>query len=332
MNGFDPNKIAVFGGSSHPELTKAICTHLGIPVGQLKSMQFGNGQWFVQFLDNVRNRHLFLVQTSTTSINNDIMELFLMIDAAHRASVREITVINPYFFYARSEKKNQPRIAIAGSMVAGLMESLGVDRVVTFDLHNPAIQGFFRRTPCDELFGSVLFNPALRQDGINLENCTLVASDAGAEKNLGGRYGTAFPGLPQATIQKHRIGNTDTVKIIGLAGDVCGKICLLYDDESATAGTLIEGSDYLVIEKGAEAVLSFITHGVLIGNGPEKIAAAPRIKMMYALDTVHISDDKIARSGGKIRVVSCAELIAKAIKSIVSNDGSIQDLLYHEAA
>lgn len=323
------NQIVIFGGKSHPDLVRAICEELLISPGKIESFTFANHQRFVRLGENVRGKHVFLIQTATEKVDEEIIELFLMIDAAKRADASEISLVLPYFPYVRSEKKNQPRIAIAASMLAGIFEEyFQVQHILTLDLHAPAIQGFFRKIPCDELHGAPLFREALVADGVigpkNNPPTILVASDAGAEKNLGGRYGKTFPSLPQATIQKRRVGNTDKIEIIGLAGKVENQRAILYDDEIATGGTLCGDAKYLV-EKGAQDVIACCTHGILAGDAPEKIAASP-ISTLYVTDSLPISEEKIRRSANKIKVVSLGKLFAKAIAAIAFG-GSIQNLL-----
>lgn len=306
-------KIAIVGGRSHPQLVSSICKHLEVPQTPVEIVEFKNHQFLVQLKSSVGGKHVFVIQTTTeTNPGRDVLELFFLLDAIRRADAGAITVITPYFPWVRSEKKNQPRIPIPASMIAGILEDyFGINRLITLDLHVQAEQGFVRGIPWREVWAAPLFACAVAP--LNTERDCLVATDAGAYNSLEGRYRNAFSFAQFATIQKQRLGDTDQVLPVGLAGTVQDRNCYLFDDEIATGGTLIGDAAFLVEKHGANEVSAFITHGVLAADAPEKIAYS-RLARLFVTDTIPVSDEKIARSNGKIKVVSCAPLLAEAIR------------------
>lgn len=318
--------VTLVGGSSHPGLVAAMARAAGCPAGGVRVTTFANRQRLVHLGESVRGRHVYVVQTTTdTDPDRDIVELFQIVDAVKRASAEKITLVLPLFPYVRSEKKDQPRIPITASMLAGILEEyFAPDGVITVDLHTPAEQGFFRKISADELWAAPLFACALPD--LRPGTHKLVATDAGAAKNLGRRYEMAF-GLDVASIQKERIDHTEKTRPVGLAGDVAGRSCILFDDEIATGSTLV-GDAELLLARGAKDVIACVTHGVLVGRAPENIARSP-LKQLLVSDTVPVPRDKLRRASGKIRVVSCAKLLARAVARSARGE-SMQPLLSTE--
>jgi ribose-phosphate pyrophosphokinase len=299
-------EIKIFSGRSHPELTQAICDHVGLNLGQSKVVRFANENLMVQIQENVREADVFVVQTSSPPVHEHLMELLIFIDALKSASAARVTAVMPYYPYARSDKKDRPRISITARLVADLLEAAGADRMLTVDLHSPQIQGFFH-IPVDQLNAANLLCRHMRR--LDLTNGVVVASDAGEAKDIA-RYANRLK-LPIAIIDKRRTGDDDNAKAVNLIGDVKGKVALLIDDEVATAGTMTEAARFL-LKSGAEQVVAGATHGVLCGPGPERLAEAP-IAPFFLTDTVPIPPEK--RWPG-LEVLSIAPLLGEAIMRI----------------
>lgn len=300
------NKIKVFACNSAEKFTKEVCDCLGIPMGEKDSFKFKNDNNFVQFKETVRDFDVYIIQTTEPPVNERIMELLITIDAAKRASAKRITVVLPYFMYSRSDKKDQPRIPVTAKLMAQLLESAGANRVITCDLHNPAIQSYFDIN-CDRLTGQHLLEKYFQEK--NLENIVVVATDAGSSKKAY-KYSHFF-NCPMALIDKRRDANNDSAKAANIIGDVQGKTALIFDDEVSTAGTLVEAAKILE-EHGAKEIYAGATHGVLVGPAIERIQNSP-IKELVVTSTIPIEDEKRI---DKIKVVSIAPLFAEAIRRI----------------
>ena len=300
------NKIKVFACNSAEKFTKEVCDCLGIPMGEKDSFKFKNDNNFVQFKETVRDFDVYIIQTTEPPVNERIMELLITIDAAKRASAKRITVVLPYFMYSRSDKKDQPRIPVTAKLMAQLLESAGANRVITCDLHNPAIQSYFDIN-CDRLTGQHLLEKYFQEK--NLENIVVVATDAGSSKKAY-KYSQFF-NCPMALIDKRRDANNDSAKAANIIGDVQGKTALIFDDEVSTAGTLVEAAKILE-EHGAKEIYAGATHGVLAGPAIERIQNSP-IKELVVTSTIPIEDEKRI---DKIKVVSIAPLFAEAIRRI----------------
>ena len=311
--------IKVFACASAEEFTKEICDTLGIPVGEKDSYKFANDNYFVQLKETVRDQDVYIVQTTMPPVNERIMELLITIDAAKRASARRIIVVIPYFFYSRSDKKDQSRIGVTAKLMAQLLEAAGADRIMTCDLHNPAIQ-VFSNINCDRLTAKSLLQTYFKDK--NFEDVVVVATDAGSSKRAY-KYSVAFD-CPLALIDKRREGNDDNAIATNVIGKIKGKTAILFDDEVSTAGTLVEAARILM-ENGAREVYAGITHGILAGPAIERIKNSP-IKELVVTNTIPIEPEKRI---DKIKVVSIAPLFAEAIKRL-NESKPLGDLFEYE--
>lgn len=301
-------KIKIFACSEASEpFTKEICDYLKIPMGKINRMKFKNDNNFVQILETVRDYDVYLVQSATPPVNERIMELLITIDAAKRASAREINVVIPYYMYSRSDKKDQPRVPITAKLMAQLIEAAGATRVITCDLHNPAIQAYFNNINCDRLTAERLLEKYF--DEKKLENKVIVATDAGSSKKAY-KYSTFF-GCPIAMLDKRRDGNNDKAIGTTIIGDVKEKNAIIFDDEIDTAGSMME-TVRVLNEFGAKSVYAACTHGVLSGPAIERIKNSP-IKELVITNTIPLTDEKKI---DKIKVVSIAPLFAETIKRL----------------
>ena len=308
--------IKIFACKSAEGFTKEICDYLGIEMGKIDSYKFKNDNNFIQIGESVREQDVYIVQTSLPPVNERIMELLITIDAAKRASAGRITVLLPYFPYSRSDKKDQPRIPVTAKLMAQLLEAAGADRVITCDLHNPAIQAYFN-IQCDRLTGEYLLEEYFQKK--NLDNLVVVATDAGSSKKAY-KYSEFFK-CPMALIDKRRTGNDDNAKAINIIGDVSGKTALIFDDEISTGGTMMEAVR-IVKEHGAKAVYAGCVHPVLCGDAIEKIKKS-ELDEFVVTNTIPVGEEKQI---DKIKVLSIAPLFAEAIKR--NNEAKPMDDLY----
>ncbi len=300
--------IKIFACSEEAEsFTKEICDHLNLPMGQINRMKFKNDNNFVQLLETVREQDVYLVQTNTPPVNERIMELLITIDAAKRASAKNINVVLPYFIYSRSDKKDQPRVPITAKLMAEIIEAAGATHVVTCDLHNPAIQAYFNHINCDRLTAERLLERYFENK--NLDNKVIVATDAGSSKKAY-KYSEFF-NCPIAMLDKRRDGNKDKAIGTTIIGDVKGKNAIIFDDEIDTAGSMMETVRVLK-EFGAGAIYAACTHGILSGPAIERIAQSP-IQELVITNTIPLPKEKQI---DKIKVVSIAPLFAETIKRI----------------
>lgn len=299
--------LKIFSCSNSAEkFTDEICDYLKIEKGKIQRMKFKNDNNFIQILETVRDKDVFLIQTTEPPVNERIMELLITIDAVKRASAKRITVVLPYYMYSRSDKKDQPRIPVTAKLLAQLLEAAGANRVLTCDLHNRAIQAYFNIN-CDVLTGQSLLEKYF--DLKDIENKVVVATDAGSSKKAY-KYAEHF-GCPIALVDKRRDGNDDRAIATSVIGEIKGKNALVFDDEVDTAGSIIETVE--VIKKfGAKDVYVGCTHGILSGPAIDRIKNS-EIKELVMTSTVPLSKEKQI---DKIVVVSISELFAEAIKRI----------------
>ena len=299
--------LKIFSCSESAEkFTDEVCNYLKTEKGQIKRMKFKNDNNFVQILETVRDKDIFLVQTTEPPVNERIMELLITIDAVKRASAKRITVVLPYYMYSRSDKKDQPRIPVTAKLFAQLIEAAGANRVLTCDLHNKAIQAYFNIN-CDVLTGQSLLQKYFDQK--NIENKVVVATDAGSSKKAY-KYAEHF-GCPIALVDKRRDGNDDKAIATSVIGDIKGKNELVFDDEVDTAGSIMETVE--VIKKfGGKDVYVGCTHGVLSGPAIERIAKSD-LKELVMTNTIPLPESKQI---DKIVVVSISELFGEAIRRI----------------
>ena len=296
--------LKVFAGSSHPALAQEICKCLALPLGSVTTTRFSNENLKVKIEENVREQDVFVVQTSAPPLSEHIMELLILIDALRHASARRVTAVLPYFPYARSDKKDEPRISITARLMADLLAAAGADRVLTLDLHSPQIQGFFSM-PADQLTAVPVLCARLREAGVG--EVVVVAADVGEAKDAG-RFAKLLD-RPIAVIDKRRSGDDERAEAVAVIGDVAGKRCLLVDDEIATGGTLFSATDFLLAH-GARSVSATVVHPVLSGRAYDRLAAS-RMERLLVTNSI-----PLAKSSPKIEVLSVAPLLAEAIARI----------------
>jgi ribose-phosphate pyrophosphokinase len=302
-------KIKIFSGTASKDLTEKVCSILQTPMGRVAVEEFSDGEFQPIYEENLRGRNVYIIQSCYPPFDN-YWELFMMIQAAKLASASKIVVILPYYGYARQDRKDKPRVPIASKLIAKFLESAGATRVVAIDLHADQIQGFFD-IPFDQLFGTYVFWPhidKMLKDG-TLKNPQFASPDNGGVKRMS-RYAEKFD-VDYVVCSKTRKKKNEVAKMI-LIGDVTGKDVILIDDMSDTAGTLCTASD-LMMDKGANSVRAMCTHPVLSGTAYEIIENS-KITELIVLDTIPLK-----QTSPKITVLSCSELLAKAIKKIDSN-------------
>ena len=258
----------LYAGNANPDLARKICRYLGKELGGAEVFEFANENIFIRILDNVRQMDIFLVQPTCSPVNKSIMELLIMLDAFKRASAGRITAVVPYYAYGRSDKKDQPRVPITARLIADMIQVAGADRVLTMDLHQGQIQGFFN-IPVDELTAVHLLSNYFRQK--QLENLVVV-TDLGFAKRA--RTFAELLDAPLAVIEKRRVGNLDRAELINVIGEVRGRRAIIVDDEIDTAGTLMEVVRALQRE-GSDEIYACATHGVLSDPGRR---AHPRLR------------------------------------------------------
>ncbi|MCZ6538372.1 MAG: ribose-phosphate pyrophosphokinase [Chloroflexi bacterium] len=297
----------IFAGNSHPQLVRDICTYLDQDVGQIEVFKFSNDNTFVRILENVRQKDVFILQSTVEPVNDHIMEMLIMIDAAKRASAGRITAVVPFYSYARTDKKDQPRVPITGRLVADLLETAGADRLLMIDLHAGQVQGFFQ-VPVDELTAMPRLVDYFVQR--ELDDPVVVATDIGITKKA--RDFADGINAPLAIVEKRRLGNADRVETLNVLGVVDGRPAILFDDEIGTGGTMIAAAE-AVVEAGAVDIYAVATHGVLPGKASARLAEKPYIKEIVITDTVPLSEDKV---NSKIKVISIAPLLGEAIRRI----------------
>jgi ribose-phosphate pyrophosphokinase len=283
-----------------------VCDYLDIPLGEAEVFEFSNENIFVRILENVRERDVFIIQPVCSPVNKSLVELLIMLDAFRRASAGRITAVVPYYGYARTDKKDQPRVPITARLIADLITTAGADRLLTVDLHAPQIQGFFT-IPVDELTARPMLAQHFREKALN--NLVVVATDIGISKVA--RDVAAKLGAPLAIMEKRRVGNVDASETLNVIGEVEGMHALTVDDEIDTAGSLV-GVVNALLKRGVTRVYACCTHPVFSGPAIQRIAACP-VKEVVVTDTIPVNDDKKLN---KITVLSIASLIGEAIHRI----------------
>jgi len=302
----DVNEILIFGGNGSPELTRRICEHLEVPVGDSQVLQFSEGNLFVRVQENVRGRHVYIVQSTVFPANDHFMELLFWIDAFKRASAASVTVVMPYFSYAKGDKKDEPRVSIRARVCADCIEVAGADRVVTIDLHAAQIQGFFR-IPVDDLHALPVLCDAVSQ--YHPGELVVVSPDAGFVKDA--RRYAAYLGASLAIANKERVSHDEKAQVLEIIGKVKGKTALIVDDFTISGGTLAQAAVRLM-QEGAERVIALITHGVFTQGSMEKIDSSP-IECLFVTDTI---ENQPVNFSTKVRTVSIAPLLGDAIRRI----------------
>lgn len=294
----------IFACKQSEALAIDIAKAYGIPLGNVITSHYSDGEFQPSFEESVRGSRVFLIG-STFPNSDHLMELLLMIDAAKRSSARHITAVMPYFGWARQDRKDKPRVPIAAKLVAKMLEAAGATRIITMDLHADQIQGFFEK-PVDHLFASTIFLPYLRS--LNLENLTIASPDMGGSKRA---YAySKFLNSDVVICYKQR-EKANIISYMELIGDVKGKNVVLVDDMVDTAGTLTTAAD-LMMERGALSVRAVCTHPLLSGNAYERIEKSQMLELI-------VSDSIPTKPSKKIRVISCAELFADVMLSVNAN-------------
>lgn len=310
------DKIRVFTGNSNPALAQKICECLHVPLGAARVRTFSDGEIMIEINENVRGRDVYIIQSTCAPTNNNLMELLIMTDALKRASAATITAVIPYYGYARQDRKAAPRTPITAKLVADLITSAGVDRVVTIDLHAGQIQGFFN-IPVDNLYAAPVILDYLKTR-FKGEDVVMVSPDAGGTERA--RAFAKRLGCTLAVIDKRRTG-PNVAEVMHLIGDVRGKIAIILDDMIDTAGTLTHAAKALK-DNGASSVYACATHGVLSGPAIERINNSD-IEEIVMTDTIPLGDKDQQTS--KVRMLSVSDLLAEAIRRI-HEDESVSSL------
>ena len=299
--------IAIFAGSASLELAGKIAEALGINLGDMQVEHFADGEFSVYYKDSIRGKDVFLVQSTYPSSDN-IMELLLMVDAAKRASAHYIAAVIPYFGWARQDRKDKPRVSIGAKLMADLLSTAGVTRVITMDLHADQIQGFFN-VPVDHLYASMVFIDYLRQTS-DLERTVIATPDVGGAKRANSY--AKFRGVPMVICHKSR-AKANEVAEMTIIGDVTDKDVILVDDIVDTAGTICKAAD-LMMQNGARSVRAVASHAVLSDPATERINASA-LKEMIFTDSI-----PLRKHSDKIHIVSVANIFAEAINRVINHE------------
>ena len=303
--------LMVFTGNANPKLAEAVVKHLGIPLGKALVGRFSDGEVQVEIQENVRGKHVFILQSTCAPTNDNLMELMVMVDALKRASARRITAAIPYFGYARQDRRpRSARVAITAKVVANMLEVAGVERVLTMDLHADQIQGFFD-IPVDNIYASPVLLEDLRKK--NYSDLLVVSPDVGGvvrARALAKQLNTDL-----AIIDKRR-PKANVAEVMNIIGEVEGRNCVIMDDMIDTGGTLCKAAQVLK-ERGAKQVFSYCTHPVLSGGAAARIADSA-LDEVVVTDTIPLRDDALKCS--KIRQLSTAPLLAETFTRIVRGD------------
>ncbi len=307
-------RMMVFSGTSNRELAEDVAKHLGIELGNVKISKFANSEIYVRYLESVRGADVFLIQSACDPVNDSIMEMLIMADAAKRASARSITAVVSHYGYARQDKKSAAREPITAKLVADLMTTAGIDKVIAMDLHQGQIQGFF-----DQPVNHLTALPILADyfESLDLQDLCIVSPDVGRVK-----VAKKFADMCGASLAIMHKGRPDhnVAEITHVIGEVEGRECIVIDDMIDTAGSVTEGAKSLV-QKGAKSVYVTATHAIFSPPAYERIESSP-IEEVVVTNTLPVPADK---RGGKIRVLSVAPLFARAIQNVY-NDESVSEL------
>ncbi len=304
------DELRIFAGNSNPALAQEICHHLNLPLSQLEIIRFANDNLFVQVLENVRERDVFVLQSFTHPVSEHIMELMITLDALRSASAGRITAVIPYYSYARSDKKDAPRISITGRLMADLLHTAGANRVMTMDLHAPQVHGFFN-VPVDHLTAIPLVTEYVKEH-YGLDSAVVVAADAGGAKRVG-RIAERLH-LPMAIIDKRRKSDQDVQQGF-VVGEVKGRTALVFEDEIATGSTMVTTVQTL-LEAGASQVIAGATHPILCGAAVSNLQSAA-LQELIVTNTCHVTD---AKKFPKLTILSVAPLLAEAIRRVHSGE------------
>ena len=306
----DINPMMIFAGSGSQQLTKKICRYLDVAAGKNEVIQFSDGNTFVRVLENVRGRHVYIIQSTIFPTNDNFMELLFWIDALKRASAESVTAVIPYLSYAKGDKKDEPRVSIRARVCADAIEAAGADRVVTMDLHAAQIQGFFR-IPVDNLYAHRVLCKQIKK--MNLTDIVIVAPDTGFAKDA--RRYASYLRTSVVIADKRRPDHNEKAEILEIIGEVSGKTAVIVDDFTISGGTLVNVSTELMA-RGAKEVYAVVSHGVLAEQAARKIDDSP-ITQLLATDTVENHPNSLPE---KFQFVSVAPLFGEAIRRIHSRE------------
>jgi ribose-phosphate pyrophosphokinase len=307
MHALNPDDVRFFSGRSHPQLAAGIAKFLSVPLDPTHFSRFSNDNLYIQLGASVRGRICYIVQSLVPPVSDHLLELLMMLDIAHGAGAAEVHAIIPYFSYARSDKKDAPRISIAARLIADLLETAGATHIMTMTLHSPQVHGFFR-LPTDPLTARHLFIRHFAAKGFQPNDTIVVAPDVGRAKPAA-RFG-AILGLPSASANKERVSDTEVSIDSGIERLVRGyRRALIYDDEIATGTTILALSRYLV-RCGIEEILLVCTHGVFSGDSLKQLNSLPQIVEIVTTDTVPIPPEKMCAN---LTVLSVAPVFGEAI-------------------
>lgn len=321
-----PNGIMVLGGRANPKLVTDICVHLGITPGQVDCKEFADNELYPHIKENIRGMDVYIVQPTCAPVNTNLMELMLLANAARLASAKRVTAVLPYYGYARQDRKDRPRVPISAKVVADMLQSQKIKRLLTMDLHSAPIQGFFD-IPVDHLYAlPVLIDYIKTWD---LSNVTIVSPDAGGTTRA--RLLAMKLGVPLAIIDKYREA-ANVAEVMNIIGDVEGRDCLMIDDMIDTAGTLVKGAEALIVKGKAHAVRAAATHGLFSYDRKADISAIDRIENspleeVIVMDTIsqdanmqRILRGDDLKTTSKLKVLSVAKLFADAISAVHNNE------------
>ena len=300
-----PAPFKVFSGTKSRYMAEKVCEKLGCPLGNMNIQYFADGEFVVSYEESIRGCEVYLVQ-STFPNSDNLLELLLMIDAAKRASARKVIPVIPYFGWARQDRKDKPRVSIGAKLIADLLSTAGIDRVITLDLHADQIQGFFD-CPVDHLLASSIFLPYIQS--MKLEDLVIASPDVGGSKRASSY--AKFLGVDLVLCHKQR-AKANVVESMKIIGDVQGKNVIILDDMVDTAGTITKAAD-LMIENGALSVRAFASHGVLSDPAIERIEKS-KLTAIYFTDSIPLK-----KESEKIKVLSVADLIANTIINVNTN-------------
>lgn len=300
--------LSVFSGTTYPDLARAVCRYLGVPLGKTEIVKFTNENIFPKITQNVREHDVFVIQPLYPNVSDAILELLIMTDALKRASASRITAVIPYFSYGRSDKKDQPRVPITARLIADMIQTAGANRVLTLDLHAGQVQGFFN-VPVDELTAMNLICDYIR--GVEIPDPVVVACDLGFAKRARNYANVLGPSVPVAVVEKRRLGNDSRSESLSVIGDVRGKTAIVIDDEIDTAGSITNAAE-IVIREGARDVYAACTHALLTGPAVERLRTAP-IRELIVTDTVYRGPEKQLSN---MTTLSVSLLLGEAISRI----------------
>lgn len=305
-------RIVLVSGTSNPQLSKKISEFLDVPLVNPQLRRFANGEIYCEIEKNVRGADVFVIQSTSAPVNEHLMELLIIVDALKRASANSITTVVPHYGYSRQDRKSAPRTPITAKLVADMMTVAGASRVVTMDLHAGQIQGFFN-IPFDNIFAGPVHLEYI-QKNLGRENLMMISPDAGGVERV--RHFAKKLNTEMALIDKRRTG-PNVAEAMNVIGDVKGKDCMIIDDMIDTAGTLVQAAQALA-KHGARNIYALATHPIFSGPAIERLSACAELKEVIVTDTIPLSEE--GRKLEKIKVVSTADILAKAIHRTFNHD------------